>query len=133
MTDLLAKGPFERLLGSLHSISIDAQPRPIDEWLRTDEVGVPTNPHEFEGEYRETLQALARSDRVLEINTRIGLDLLIVQWWHDAGGQAVSFGSDAHTPAAVGHGFSEAAAMAEAIGFRPQTDPHAFWKQAADR
>ena len=47
MTDLLAKGPFERLLGSLHSISIDAQPRPIDEWLRTDEVSGPAEAREY--------------------------------------------------------------------------------------
>lgn len=59
-------------------------------------------------------------------NTRIGLDPLIVEWWHQAGGQAESFGSDAHSGSAVGHGFTEAAAMAEGIGFRPQADPHDF-------
>lgn len=87
------------------------------------------DPRGFEGEYRETLTALARSGRVLEINTRIPLDPLLVRWWHEVGGPGVSFGSDAHAPAKVGHGFAEAAAVAEATGFRPQADPAAFWRR----
>ncbi len=86
------------------------------------------DPTEFEEEYRETLRALAQSERVLEINTRIPLDAIIVQWWHEVGGQAVSFGSDAHTPGAVGHGFVDASAMAESIGFKRQADPYDFWR-----
>jgi histidinol-phosphatase (PHP family) len=42
-----------------------------------------------------------------------------VRWWHEEGGRAVTFGSDAHQPAKVAHAFTEAAAMAEAHGFRP--------------
>ena len=73
------------------------------------------------------LRALARSGRALEVNTRLPLDPLIVRWWYEAGGDAVSFGSDAHTPARVGHGFAEAAAMVEAQGFHPGHSPHDFW------
>jgi histidinol-phosphatase (PHP family) len=93
----------------------------------------PTGPTDFEEEYRAVLRALAQSGRALEINTRIPLDPLIVRWWHEAGGQAVSFGSDAHVPAAVGHGFAEAAAMAEAQGFRPGHAPHDLWRRALVR
>jgi histidinol-phosphatase (PHP family) len=39
----------------------------------------------------------------------------------------VSFGSDAHLPAAVADGFRDAAAMAEAHSFRPGTSPTDLW------
>ena len=182
---LLDSGRFQRVLGSLHSMTIDGQPRLIDEWFRTERIhleaesggvgngggvgpreakavrdylseainlvesdgdfqvfahidylirqidaaGRKHDPTEFEEEYRETLRALARSERALEINTRIPLDATIVRWWYEVGGHAVSFGSDAHTPGAVGHGFVEASAMAEAIGFKPQDDPYDFWRR----
>jgi histidinol-phosphatase (PHP family) len=86
-------------------------------------------PHAFEEEYRVTLTALARSGRVLEINSRLPFDPLLVRWWHEVGGAAVSFGSDAHTPGAVGRGFADAAAVAEAAGFRPGDDPCEFWRR----
>jgi histidinol-phosphatase (PHP family) len=92
-------------------------------------VGRVHDPRDFEPEYREALTALARSGRVLEINTRLPLDPVIVKWWHEGGGSAVSFGSDAHRPAAVGNGFAMAADVAEAAGFRPQDDPRAFWRR----
>lgn len=84
-------------------------------------------PLDFEDEYRSALRAIRGADRVLEINTRRPLERVIVNWWHDEGGAAVSFGSDAHDGHAVGHGFADAAAMAEAAGFRPQSDPYDFW------
>lgn len=87
------------------------------------------DPRGFEDEYRETLRKLARSGRTLEINTRLPLDPLVVRWWHQEGGPAVSFGSDAHTEARVGYGFAEASAMAEAAGFRPGQDPFDFWRR----
>jgi histidinol-phosphatase (PHP family) len=93
----------------------------------------PTSPTDFEEEYRAVLRALARSGRALEVNTRIPLDPLIVRWWHAAGGQAVTCGSDAHLPSAVGHGFAEAAAMVESQGFRPGRAPHDFWRRAPVR
>jgi len=41
--------------------------------------------------------------------------------------RAVTFGSDAHDPAAVARRFPDAAHMAEAHGFRPGRDAHDFW------
>jgi histidinol-phosphatase (PHP family) len=93
----------------------------------------PFDPTRFEEEYRAVLHALARSGRALEVNTRIPLDARIVRWWHEAGGDAVSFGSDAHEPAAVATGFTEAAAMVEAQGFRPGPTPLDFWTRALTR
>jgi histidinol-phosphatase (PHP family) len=82
---------------------------------------------DFEVEIRAVLDTLAASGRALEINTRVPLAPEIVRWWADAGGDAVSFGSDAHHPGAVGHGFGAAAAVAEAAGFRPGDDVHDLW------
>ncbi len=170
--ELLASGPFERVLGSLHSLQIGDAPRLLDEWFYTDRVrgeeemnavraylaesielvessadfevfahidyltrqinraGRAHDPRQFEEEYRATLRALASSGRVLELNTRLGLDPMIVRWWHEAGGAAVSFGSDAHEGALVGSGFAEAAAMAEAAGFHRQADPIDYWRRS---
>lgn len=88
---------------------------------------VPFDPSDFEEELRQVLTALAAQDRALEVNTRIPLASEIVGWWRDVGGRAVSFGSDAHRPDAVAAGFSEAAAMVESHGFRPDRHPHGFW------
>ena len=87
------------------------------------------DPRALEDEYRGTLTALARSGRVLEINTRLPLDPLIVRWWHEVGGPAVSFGSDAHTGPRVAHGFEQAMSVAEAAGFRPTHDRLDFWRR----
>ncbi|MBN9100280.1 MAG: PHP domain-containing protein [Pseudonocardia sp.] len=73
---------------------------------------------DFEDDLRATLVALAASGRALEINTRVPLAAEIIRWWAESGGEAVSFGSDAHHPDAAGHGFREAAVLAEAAGFR---------------
>ena len=55
------------------------------------------------------------------------LHATILRWWHEVGGDAVTFGSDAHEPAVVALGFRDAAQMAEAHGFRPGHDPHGPW------
>jgi len=65
--------------------------------------------------------------RALEINTRLPLHSTIVAWWHQEGGDAVTFGSDAHLPAKVAHGFAEAARMAAAHGFRPGRNRYDPW------
>jgi histidinol-phosphatase (PHP family) len=57
----------------------------------------------------------------------VPLSPTVLRWWHDEGGDAVSFGSDAHDPDTVARGFGTAAAMAEAAGFRPPNDPLRFW------
>jgi histidinol-phosphatase (PHP family) len=81
----------------------------------------------FEEEFRHALRATAQSGRALEINTRLPLHATIVKWWHEEGGDAVTFGSDAHLPSFVAHGFAEAARMAESHGFRPGKNPYELW------
>jgi histidinol-phosphatase (PHP family) len=85
---------------------------------------------DFEEEFRAVLRALARSGRVLEVNTRVPLNPDVIRWWRQEGGRAVSFGSDAHDPLALAHGFAEAAAVAAASGFRPGRYRHDFWMRA---
>jgi histidinol-phosphatase (PHP family) len=84
----------------------------------------------FEEEYRAVLRALAASDRILEVNTKSPLasaDLL--GWWRQAGGRAVSFGSDAHQPWRVGDKFKLAVDVVEAAGFRAGRDRFDFWRR----
>jgi histidinol-phosphatase (PHP family) len=88
------------------------------------------DPADFEDEFRHALRATARSGRALELNTRIPLHGTILAWWRAEGGDAITFGSDAHLPDLVGHGFREAAALAEAHGFRPGRDPGDLWSRA---
>ncbi len=87
----------------------------------------PYDPRDFEEEYRAVLRCLAAGDRVLEVNTRVPLHPRVLDWWRQEGGGAVSFASDAHDPAALARDFTAAAHLAEAAGFRPGRDPHAFW------
>ncbi|MBU2668384.1 PHP domain-containing protein [Actinoplanes bogorensis] len=87
----------------------------------------PFEPGDFEPEFRHALRCLADGGRTLEVNTRLPLHPQIVAWWREEGGRTVSFGSDAHLPAAVGGGFREAAHMVEAHGFRPGREAHDFW------
>ena len=89
----------------------------------------PFDPGAFEDEFRHALRATARSGKALEINTIVPLHGTVVGWWHEEGGEAVSFGSDAHDPSRVARGFAEGAAMAEAHGFTPSDDPLALWRR----
>jgi histidinol-phosphatase (PHP family) len=91
----------------------------------------PFDPTAVEEEFRHALRATAQSGRVLEINTVIPLHSTILRWWHEEGGEAVTFGSDAHEPSAVARGFRDAADMAEAHGFRTGRDPYDFWTRRA--
>jgi histidinol-phosphatase (PHP family) len=90
----------------------------------------PWDPHDFEPELRAVLEALAGTGRALECNTKVPLQAEVVAWWHEAGGDALSFGSDAHRPGAVAARFAAAAAMAEGNGFRPGRDPADLWRRA---
>jgi histidinol-phosphatase (PHP family) len=84
----------------------------------------------FEEEYRTVLRTLAASGRVLEINTKSPLASVdMVRWWHEEGGTAVSFGSDAHLPQRVGDRFKLAVDVVEAAGFRAGHDPYDFWRR----
>lgn len=79
----------------------------------------PFVPETFEEEFRDTLRSIAEAGRVLEINTVVPFHATLLRWWHEEGGKAVTFGSDAHHPGAVARGFREAVHLAEAHGFRP--------------
>lgn len=85
------------------------------------------DPWAFEDEFRYALRATALTGKALEVNTRVPLHSTVLTWWHEEGGEAVTFGSDAHLPSAVARGFREAADMAEAHGFRPGKDPEDLW------
>jgi len=82
----------------------------------------------FEAEFREALRSLAQSDRSLEVNTRMSLPAEIVRWWQDEGGRSITFGSDAHKPSGLAHGFGDAVAMVEAAGFTPGRRPDDPWR-----
>lgn len=160
---LLASAPFERVIGSLHSLLVDGryrlvedeyQLRPVADVLRDYfaetvrlietcdafealthwdypvrylPAGQPFRPEDFEEELRAVLRSLAGTGRALEVNTRRAVEPLVLRWWRESGGRAVSFGSDAHRPDLVAAGFTEAAALAEAAGFGPGRHPWDHW------
>ena len=84
----------------------------------------------FQDDFRHALRVLAGTGRVLEINTVTPLHSLVVRWWREEGGEAVTFGSDAHDPTVLARGFAEAAAMAEAQGFRAGRQPFDLWPRS---
>lgn len=86
----------------------------------------PFDPRRFEEGFRAAMRAIASSGRALEMNTR-RLWPWMPQWWKEEGGRTVTFGSDAHVPQLLAHGFPEATAMLEQLGFRPGRRPHDFW------
>ena len=90
----------------------------------------PFRPEAVEEEYRTALRALAVSGRALEVNTRLRFPAQVVDWWHDVGGPAVAFGSDAHQPDRLAHEFTDTAAMVAAHGFRPGTMTSGLWPRA---
>jgi ADP-ribose pyrophosphatase YjhB (NUDIX family) len=59
-------------------------------------------PEDFEEEFRHTLRLTAESGRVLEVNTVVPFHATMLRWWRAEGGDAVTFGSDAHDPAHSG-------------------------------
>ena len=92
-----------------------------------EEIG-PVDPRAFEEEFRTAMRAIAASGRALEMNTR-RLWPWMAQWWAEEGGRAISFGSDAHTTYALAHGFPEAVAMVESLGFRPGSRAQDLWRR----
>lgn len=90
----------------------------------------PYEDEKVEDEHRSVFRALAASERVLEINTASPmLSATAMRWWYEEGGDAVSFGSDAHTPNRVGDAFAVARDVVEAAGFRPGKDRFDFWRR----
>ncbi len=88
---------------------------------------------DYESEIRAVLQAAARTGHVLEVNTtrgdRLCPDLTVVRWWREVGGQAVQYGSDAHSPDKIAAGFQVATQMVESAGFKPAHDPVSLWRR----
>jgi histidinol-phosphatase (PHP family) len=87
----------------------------------------PFDPRPFEAGFRQAMRAIAPSGRALEMNTGRPLRPWIPQWWADAGGRAVSFGSDDHNTHGLAAHFPEATALLEHFGFRPGRRPEDFW------
>ena len=97
----------------------------------------PYREEDFEGEMREILVAAKKRGLVLEVNTTRGdggeqrfcPGLKVLRWWHEVGGAAVSFGSDAHDPDKIAGAFELATQIVQAAGFKPAQDPLAFWRR----
>jgi len=91
----------------------------------------PYREKDFELEIRAVLAAAVRTGRILEVNTtrgdRLCPDLVVVRWWREVGGQAVQYGSDAHSPDKIAEGFRIATQMVESAGFKPANDPVSLW------
>jgi histidinol-phosphatase (PHP family) len=95
---------------------------------------LPYSESTFEDEYRAVLGAAAGAGVALEINTNGGSlehgtcpGPVVLEWWREAGGTAVSFGSDAHRAADVLAAFDEVGAVVESAGFRPARHQFGFW------
>jgi histidinol-phosphatase (PHP family) len=99
-------------------------------WLEGE---APYREEDYEEEIRAILAAAAKTGRVLEVNTTRGdtlcPGLTVVRWWRELGGQAISYGSDAHQPDKVAAGFELATQMVQAAGFKPARDPMALWRR----
>ncbi len=83
----------------------------------------------LEDDFRAALEATAASGRALEVNTRLPLAARVLDWWHEAGGESVVFGSDAHRPDDVARQFAQTAAVVAAHGFRPGPTPYEHWRR----
>ncbi|WP_432562887.1 PHP domain-containing protein [Kineococcus sp. SYSU DK003] len=99
----------------------------LDYPLRHWPAGVEVPWADLEEPVRETLRTLAASGRALEVNTSLPLDRRVVRWWHEAGGDAVSFGSDAHSPGELARRFRDVSRVVQAAGFAPTDDPTQLW------
>ena len=93
-----------RLIGSSDAFAVLAHiDYPVRYWPR--QAG-PFAPNAFEEEFRHAMRVLAVSGRALEVNTAVPLPAAVVRWWREEGGEAITFGSDAHDPALLASGRS---------------------------
>jgi histidinol-phosphatase (PHP family) len=90
----------------------------------------PYDPLDYQDETRHVLRALAAASKALEINTRVPLHPVVLSWWREEGGQAITFASDAHLPGALAAGFAAAARLAATAGFEAAPDPAGLWRRA---
>lgn len=89
----------------------------------------PLVPEEYEEQIRLILRNLVENGKGIEINTSglrqppqetlPGMDIL--RWYHEAGGEILTFGSDSHRPYHVGYQIELAYDMARAAGFKAYT------------
>jgi histidinol-phosphatase (PHP family) len=173
---VLAAGPLDRVLGSIHCIKLGGRifdasqfrsqpphdlgaavceyfgetlkmiesPQTFETLAHIDypkrywpASAAPYREEDYEEEIRAVLVAAARRGLVLEANTTRGdggearfcPGLKVLRWWREVGGDAVSFGSDAHSPDRVAGGFELAMQIVEAAGFKPAPDPMALWRR----
>jgi histidinol-phosphatase (PHP family) len=97
----------------------------------------PYREEDFEAELREVLVAAKQRGLALEVNTTRGdggeqrfcPGIKVFRWWHEVGGEAVSFGSDAHDPDKIAGAFELATQIVQSAGFKPAQDPLAFWRR----
>lgn len=90
---------------------------------------------DYEEAFRAVLGAAARRSLVLEVNTTRGMDSqrglcpgpVVLGWWVEEGGTAVSVGSDAHDSSMLTMGFETARDMLERAGFTPPDAQIGFW------
>ena len=95
----------------------------------------PYDPQAYRAEILTVLEAAARHDLALELNTSRGGDPVwalgpgptVIGWWRDVGGRQLSVGSDAHDPSAVAAGFLLAGQVAASTGFVPSTARLGMW------
>ncbi len=95
----------------------------------------PYDPGDYQEEIRGVLAAAAAAGLVLELNTSRGQDPerrmcpapVVLRWWREAGGRAVSLGSDAHQPAWVAGGFALAQDVVAAAGFAADQARLGLW------
>jgi len=175
---VLARGSFDLVLGSVHSVIVGGNVLEVSELdadqligpealVRTyceEVIGLIEGPVPFEilthfeyhrrfwpgrwppyrsQDHREpieqVLRAAAGRGLVLEFNTTRGGDPdralcpgpEVVTWWREAGGKAISFGSDAHDPTKVAAGFGLAATLAAQAGFQPSLGRVGIWEGPA--
>jgi histidinol-phosphatase (PHP family) len=87
----------------------------------------PFDPFDFQEEYRHVLRLLARAGKALEVSTKVPLHPQLLAWWREDGGEAITFGSDAHSPDRLADGFADAVRVAGAAGFGAGNDPLGPW------
>lgn len=56
----------------------------------------------------------------------------VLQWWREAGGKSVSFGSNAHDPTRLAAGVERAAKLATQAGFEPSLARVGIWSSQSE-
>lgn len=88
----------------------------------------PFDPLLFDDDIRAAMTAIAEAGLALEMNTR-RLEPWLPRWWAECGGELITFGSDAHVPEALAHGFAEAAELLLECGFAPGATHSQPWER----